>query len=55
MSFPRKSAAADLFNYFWTPVFTGVTGFLTFYEAVKVASLIPILKILNAVSSVFFK
>jgi hypothetical protein len=31
------------FNLFWTPVFTGVTGFWTFYEAVN--DNIPILKI----------
>jgi len=34
MSFPRKRESS-LFNYFWTPVFTGVTGFYTFYEFIK--------------------
>jgi len=42
MSFPRKSAAADLFNYFWTPVFTGVTGFWTYHETVKINDFVKV-------------
>lgn len=34
MSFPWKRESS-LFNYFWAPVFAGVTGFWFFYEAVK--------------------
>jgi hypothetical protein len=30
LSFPRKLESSK-FNLFWTPVFTGVTGFWTFY------------------------
>ena len=34
LSFLRKQESSD-FNLLWTPVFTGVTGFLTFCEIIK--------------------